>query len=73
MTGPNSEVGCGNTRWLSLITAAQLAEQSPAKEDLAPSLFNQANAEYKDGLRRAKRLTQGSSRTMPVRGYVRIG
>lgn len=73
MTGPTSEVGCGNTRWLSLITAAQLAEQSPAKEDLAPSLFSQANAEYKESLGRAKQLTRGSARSMPVRGYVRVG
>lgn len=70
MVNQSDDIQCSIPRWLALETAAQLAEQDPAKEDLAPSLFNQAVAEYNEGLARAKKLVRGSNRTMKI-GTVR--
>lgn len=73
MTSQADDVQCSIPRWLALQTAAQLAEQDPAKEDLAGSLFNQAAAEYTEGLARAKNQLRGSNRTMKIVVGPRIG
>lgn len=70
MVNQSDDIQCSVSRWLTLQTAAQLAEQDPAKEDLAPSLYNQADAEYSEGLARARHQVRGSNRTMKI-GTVR--
>ena len=73
MVNDTDEVGCSSVRWLALQTAAQLAEQDPAKEDLAPSLYNQATAEYQESIQRIKKQLRGSNKRIRVTGYPRIG
>lgn len=72
MVNATDIVACSSTRWLALQTAAQLAEQDPAKEDLAPSLYNQAASEYTESLQRLRQQLRGSNRKVRVANYPRI-
>lgn len=73
MVTDTDEVACTSLRWLALQTGAQLAEQDPAKEDLAPSLYNQAASEYTESLQRLKKQLRGTSKRVQVASYPRIG
>lgn len=73
LVNQTDDVACTIPRWLILQTAAQLAEQDPAKEDLAPSLYNQATSEYSDGLSRTRKQMRGTSKKIAAPRYPRIG